>query len=182
MDILQADRGLRPAVFGMQGLHSKATYAGIETPGVRIQGERTMQMKPMYFGEDALITLPSGEQITIFLSAHRSSRNEPIIGFKTPPGTTVRRQRMQKYLEVFLQQVSIFSIGCEGKDDMLIVAAREDQARRRYRQRYPDRGPLQVQVMEGSDRQPLSGYGWYSQLQKLYDCQTPVPFFIDLDP
>lgn len=141
-----------------------------------------MYMKPMYFGEDAIITLPSGEEIIIFLSGHRSSRNEPIVGFKTPPGSTIRRQRMQQYLELFLQQVHIYQISCEGKDDVLVVSAREAPARRRYRQRYPDRGPIEVQVLEESENQPFTSYPWYGQLQQLYDQQTRAPFFIDAMP
>ena len=141
-----------------------------------------MQMKPMYFGEDAVITLLSGEAIVIFLSGYRSSRNEPIVGFKTPEGSHVRRRRMQKYLELFLQQVNIYQIRCEGKTDVLIVSAREAPARRRYRQRYPDRGPIEVTVLEASPDPPFSGYPWYERLQYLHDQQTRVPFFIDEIP
>jgi len=141
-----------------------------------------MQMKPMYFGEDAVITLPSGEEIVIFLSGYRSSRNEPIVGFKTPEGSHVRRRRMQKYLELFLQQVNIYQIRCEGKADELIVSAREMPARRRYRQRYPDRGPIEVVLLEESADQPFNGYPWYARLQQLYDQQTRAPFFIDEVP
>lgn len=141
-----------------------------------------MMMRPMYFGEDAVITLPSGEEIVVFLSGYRSSRNEPIVGFKTPEGTRVRRRRMQKYLELFLQQVNIYQICCEGKADELIVSAREMPARRRYRQRYPDRGPIEVAVLEESADQPFSSYPWYERLQQLYDQQTRAPFFIDEVP
>jgi len=141
-----------------------------------------MYMKPMYFGEDAVITLPSGEEIVIFLSGHRSSRNEPIVGFKTPTGSTIRRKRMQQYLELFLQQVNIYRISCEGKEDVLIVSAREAPARRRYRQRYPDRGPIEVVLLEESDSQPFANYPWYGLLQQIYDQQTRPPFFIDEMP
>ena len=141
-----------------------------------------MQMKPMYFGEDAVITLASGEEIVVFLSGYRSSRNEPIIGFKTPPGAHIRRKRMQQYLELFLEQVNIYQIRCEGKADVLMVSAREAPARRRYRQRYPDRGPIEVVVLEPSAEQPFSAYPWYARLQALHDQQIRVPFFIDERP
>lgn len=141
-----------------------------------------MFMKPMYFGEDAVITLPSGEEIVIFLSGYRSSRNEPIVGFKTPEGSSIRRRRMQQYLELFLQQVHIYQISCEDKADVLIVSAREAPARRRYRQRYPDRGPIEVRVLEDCKDQPFASYPWYGLLQRLYDQQTRPPFFIDEMP
>jgi len=141
-----------------------------------------MYMKPMYFGEDAVITLPSGEEVVIFLSGHRSSRNEPIVGFQTPEGSTIRRKRMQQYLELFLQQVHIFQISCEGREDVLVVSAKEMPARRRYRQRFPDRGPITVRVLEESPDQPFSDYPWYGMLQRLYDQQVRPPFFIDEVP
>ena len=139
-------------------------------------------MKPMYFGEDAIIKLPSGEEIIIFLSGHRSSRNEPIIGFKTPKGSTVIRRRVEKYLALFLQQLCIYQISCAGKNDELIVAARKAQAQRHYRKRYPDRGSIEVQIIEDSEAQPLASYPWYEQLKKQYVRYCRPPFFIGEHP
>jgi len=138
-----------------------------------------MLMLPMYFGEEATITTLTGEVVTIFLSNHRSSRDEPIIGFGAPPGFRVRRQRMQTYFEAFLQQVQIFQISCVGEEDLFIVAAREAQAWRRYRKRYPDRESFEIRVIEDTEERPLASYPWYEQLQRLHDCQTRVPFFIE---
>jgi len=138
-----------------------------------------MLMKPMYFGETATITLPSGEEIIILLSKHRSSLGEPIIGFKTPEGSYVRRLRMQHYLDEYLQEVHIFRIHCAGQNEALIVAAHEPQALRRYRKRYPDAEQLEIELVEDSLNQPLRSYPWYEQLQRLYDHQARAPFFIE---
>jgi len=138
-----------------------------------------MKMKPMSFGEQAEIILPSGEQIIIWLSHHRSNRDEPIVGFETPQGTMVRRQRLEVYLQQFLQQVQIYQVRCQHHGDAIIVAVSQRAALRCYRKRYPSAEPEAIEHIQDSPAQPLTSYPWYRQLQKLHYWQEQPPFFIE---
>ena len=134
-----------------------------------------MLVLPVRIGETTTITAPNGDTILVLMTEHRTSLDEPLLGFQVPKDYAVLRDRVKERIQTELQRVNFYLVTNRMQQSMVIASYQPDDAVEVYRRRFPYSSDIRISRIETE-----TGNYWYARLTENLLSKRKPPFVIEV--